>query len=348
MSEKTSKFLKNAWYAAMWAHELPLATPISKTFLNEHVVLFRKRDGTPVGLEDRCCHRAAPLSLGECEDDGIRCGYHGLKFDATGSCIDIPGQAQIPPGATVRAYPIVQRWNMVWIWMGNPVEADDRTIPQYFWLDDLNWKATTGYIPMRGNYQLLIDNLLDFSHVTYLHKNTLSADPEEAKVPVKVERGERSVAVSRWIFGHDAPPLFAKAGNFEGKVDRWQTTTWLAPSTLAFDVGCANANTGAVDGDRSQGISIWSTHMITPETDTTTHYHWAYVRDFALDDDKMTNILHDGAKATFEEDVEMIEAQQKRLGCIDFEGLIDINADNPPLQMRRIMDDLIANEDRIA
>ena len=344
MTKTKAKFLKNAWYAAIWTRDLPPATPIAKIFLNEPVVLFRTEDGEPVALEDKCCHRAAPLSVGKCIGDTIQCGYHGLRFNATGACVEIPGQSKIPQNATVRSYPVIDRWNMVWIWMGEPEKADETTIPEYFWLNDDGWKSATGYIPMKGNYQLLVDNLLDFTHVTYLHKNTLSADPEEAKVPVKVVRDEKSVSVSRWIFGHNAPPLFAKAGGFDGKVDRWQTTTWLAPSTLAFDVGCAKADTGAIDGDRSQGISIWSTHLITPETDTTTHYNWAYVRNFSLEDDQMTETLHKGAKATFEEDVTMIEAQQNRLGGISFEGLIDINADNPPLQMRRIMDELIAEE----
>ena len=344
MTKTKAKFLKNAWYAAIWTRDLPPATPIAKIFLNKPVVLFRTEDGEPVALEDKCCHRAAPLSVGKCIGDTIQCGYHGLRFNATGACVEIPGQSKIPQNATVRSYPVIDRWNMVWIWMGEPEKADETTIPEYFWLNDDGWKSATGYIPMKGNYQLLVDNLLDFTHVTYLHKNTLSADPEEAKVPVKVVRDEKSVSVSRWIFGHNAPPLFAKAGGFDGKVDRWQTTTWLAPSTLAFDVGCAKADTGAIDGDRSQGISIWSTHLITPETDTTTHYNWAYVRNFSLEDDQMTETLHKGAKATFEEDVTMIEAQQNRLGGISFEGLIDINADNPPLQMRRIMDELIAAE----
>ena len=344
MTKTKAKFLKNAWYAAIWTRDLPPATPIAKIFLNKPVVLFRTEDGEPVALEDKCCHRAAPLSVGKCIGDTIQCGYHGLRFNATGACVEIPGQSKIPQNATVRSYPVIDRWNMVWIWMGEPEKADETIIPEYFWLNDDGWKSATGYIPMKGNYQLLVDNLLDFTHVTYLHKNTLSADPEEAKVPVKVVRDEKSVSVSRWIFGHNAPPLFAKAGGFDGKVDRWQTTTWLAPSTLAFDVGCAKADTGAIDGDRSQGISIWSTHLITPETDTTTHYNWAYVRNFSLEDDQMTETLHKGAKATFEEDVTMIEAQQNRLGGISFEGLIDINADNPPLQMRRIMDELIAAE----
>jgi phenylpropionate dioxygenase-like ring-hydroxylating dioxygenase large terminal subunit len=233
---------------------------------------------------------------------------------------------------------------MVWIWMGDPAKADEDSIPNYSWLDDPGWVAATGYIPMKGHYQLLVDNLLDFTHVTYLHKNTLSADPAEAMVPVKVERTEDTVSVARWITGLDAPPLFARAGGFDGKVDRWQTTTWRVPSTLAFDVGCAKAGTGAQDGDRSQGISIWSMHLITPETETTTHYHWGYVRDFALDDPAMTKTLHVGAEATFMEDVVMIEAQQKNLDGGSIEGLMDINADNPPLQMRRIMDNLIAAE----
>ena len=344
MTKTKAKFLKNAWYAAIWTRDLPPATPIAKIFLNEPVVLFRTEDGEPVALEDKCCHRAAPLSVGKCIGDTIQCGYHGLRFNATGACVEIPGQSKIPQNATVRSYPVIDRWNMVWIWMGEPEKADETTIPEYFWLNDDGWKSATGYIPMKGNYQLLVDNLLDFTHVTYLHKNTLSADPEEAKVPVKVVRDEKSVSVSRWIFGHNAPPLFAKAGDFDGKVDRWQTTTWLAPSTLAFDVGCAKAGTGAIDGDRSEGISIWSTHLITPETDITTHYNWAYVRNFSLEDNQMDETLHKGAKATFEEDVVMIEAQQNRLGGISFDGLIDINADNPPLQMRKIMDGLIAAE----
>ena len=337
-------FLKNAWYAAIWAKDLPTGVPVAKIILNEPVVLFRTASGTPVALEDRCCHRAAPLSRGVCLEQTIECGYHGLRYDATGACVHIPGQTHIPPGAKVHSYPLCERHNMVWIWMGDGAKADESSIPNYYWLDDSGWVAATGYIPMQGHYQLLVDNLLDFTHVSYLHKNTLSADPAEATVPVKVERTEDTVSVARWILDLDAPPLFAKAGGFDGKVDRWQTTTWRAPSTLAFDVGCAKAGTGAQDGDRTNGISIWSMHLITPETETSTHYHWGYVRNFALDDAAMTKILHDGAEATFMEDVVMIEAQQKNLMGGSIDGLMDINADNPPLQMRRIMAGLIAAE----
>ena len=337
-------FLRNAWYAASWADDLPAGTPIAKTLLNEPVVLFRIADGTPVALEDRCCHRAAPLSRGECIGDHIVCGYHGLRFDVTGACVQIPGQPAIPPGALVRCYPLYERHNVVWVWMGDPARADITAIPDYSWLDNPTWQSVKGVIPMKGHYQLLVDNLLDFSHVTYIHRNTIAGEPAEGTVPVKMDRLENGVRITRWLMEFDPPPLFAKAGGFNGKVDRWQIATWTAPATLAFDVGCAAAGTGAPEGDRSQGISIWSMHLITPETETTTHYHWSYTRNFALGDEKMTLLLYDGAKATFQEDVDMIEAQQRNLGGTSFDGLIDINADAPPLQMRRMMKDLIAAE----
>ncbi len=337
-------FLKNAWYAAMWSGELPDGAPEARRILDEPVVLFRDRDGAPAALEDRCCHRAAPLSLGRCVGDALECGYHGLQFDRAGKCIRIPVQDRIPDNAHVRSYPVIEKWNAVWVWMGDPAAADEALIPDYFWMDDPNWMVTCGTIRMKGNYQLLIDNLLDFTHVTYLHRDTIAGEEREGEAPVEVERTDNSVTVSRWLLDYDPPPLFARAGGFNGKVDRWQYTRWTAPSTLAFDVGCAAAGTGAPAGNRDQGISIWSTHLITPEDETHTQYHWAYVRNFGLDDPEMTRLLHDGAKATFMEDVVMIEAQQERLGGVSIEGCMDIAADGPPLQMRRIMDTLIAAE----
>ena len=70
-----------------------------------------------------------PLSLGRLEGDTLRCGYHGLRFDARGRCVEIPGQTQIPPDAAIRAYPLVERFNWVWIWMGDPKRADPALIP---------------------------------------------------------------------------------------------------------------------------------------------------------------------------------------------------------------------------
>ena len=107
-------FVKNVWYVAGNAVECT-HTPLARTFLNEKVVLFRTASGTAVALEDRCCHRFAPLSLGDVEDRGIRCRYHGMVFDQGGQCVEIPGQDQIPPGTCVKSFPLVERHNLLWI-----------------------------------------------------------------------------------------------------------------------------------------------------------------------------------------------------------------------------------------
>src|SRR2546423_7561339 len=121
-------FLRNSWYVAARSAEVA-RKPLARILLNEPVALYRKEDGTPVALEDRCCHRQLPLSMGKLEGDDLRCGYHGLKFAPSGQCIEIPGQASIPPQARVRAYPLVERYRWLWIWMGAPERADPKLIP---------------------------------------------------------------------------------------------------------------------------------------------------------------------------------------------------------------------------
>jgi phenylpropionate dioxygenase-like ring-hydroxylating dioxygenase large terminal subunit len=336
-------FLRNGWYAAIWANDLK-DRPIARTFLNEKVVLFRNGSGQVAALEDCCCHRAAPLSRGELVGDHLMCGYHGLKFDIAGRCVEVPGQTLIPRGAKVRSYPLREKWGVVWIWMGEAANADETKIPNLFWLGDPKWTATPGYIHLKSNYQFLVDNLLDLTHVTYVHKNTLAGDPREATTPTKTERLPDGVRVGRWMIGFVPPPLFAKAGNFTGNVDRWQFVTWNPPANVYLDVGCAKTGTGAPQGDRSQGISIWSSHLITPETESSSHYMFCFARDFRVGDPEMSRLLFDGSKATFLEDAEMLEAVQANRTGGSLEGLIDIAADAAQLQARRMLDQLIAAE----
>lgn len=336
-------FLRNAWYAALWCKDLA-DTPLARTILGEEVVLFRARDGVAAALEDRCCHRAAPLSRGRVVPEGLQCGYHGLKFDGSGACVAIPVQTRIPPGARVRAYPVREKWNVAWIWMGDPAKADEAAIPALPWLDDPDWKVTPGYLRLEANGQLLVDNLLDFSHVSYLHPNTLAGDPREATTPVKTERVPEGLRVGRWMIDYDPPPLFAAAGGFNGRCDRWQFANWRPPSLVFMDVGLAPTGTGAPEGDRSRGISIWSTHLITPETETSCHYHFGFARNFGQRDEALSKLLFDGAVTTFLEDKAMIEAQQRKLDGAKLDGLVDINADQAQLLARRILDEMIRAE----
>ena len=336
-------FLRNCWYVACWSHDLE-GTPVARTILNQPVVLYRREDGRPVGLEDRCCHRGLPLSMGRIKGDHIECGYHGLTFDPSGTCIRVPGQSAIPPDAQVRAFPVAEKWRAIWIWTGDPALADEAKIPDVFWLDHPDWVAAPGYSHMKANYQLLVDNLLDLTHVTYLHARTIAADDVEALVPVTTERDGDKVRVGRWIRDIPPPPMYAAARAFDGLVDRWQWITWEAPSTVCLDIGCADAGTGAPEGDRSRGISMWSTHLITPETDTSTHYHWGFARDYKLDDESVTDLLREGGRITFTEDVDVLEIQQQALAATPGAPTVDINIDNAPLQARRILEEMIAKE----
>lgn len=336
-------FLRNAWYTAIWSKDLS-DQPIGRTIIGDEVVLYRGAGGKAAALEDRCCHRAAPLSRGKIVGDTLQCGYHGLKFDAGGRCVEVPVQPTVPPGACVRAYPVAEKWNVVWIWMGDPAKADEAKIPSLPWLDSPEWKVTPGYMHIDAAGQLLVDNLLDFSHVSYLHPKTLAGDPREATTPVKTERSPEGIRVGRWMRDFVSPPLFAAASGFNGKVDRWQFANWRAPSLVFMDVGVAPTGTGAPEGDRSKATSIWSTHMITPETETSCHYHFGWARNFRLEDEAMSKTIFDGTVATFLEDKEMIEAQQKKLAGPSLDGLVDINADTAQLQARRMLADMIARE----
>jgi len=342
-------FLRNAWYAACWARDLTGDAPVAKTILGDPMVLWRTDAGAPVALEDRCCHRHLPLSRGRLTGPTIQCGYHGLEFDASGACVKVPGQSRIPPGAAVASWPASERHSMIWVWPGELAKADPALIPDLWWLDDPRWACAPGYLHVKADYRLLIDNLLDLTHVSYLHKRTLAGDPREALVPVETVREGDSVRVERWMLGFSAPPMYDQARKFDGAVDRWQLIKWQAPSTVTLDIGCADAGTGAPEGDRSHGISMWSNHIITPETETSTHYHWCFARDYKLDDPSVTELLVTGGLQTFMEDVEVLEVQQQAIGAVGGRPVVDINIDNAPMQYRRILDERIAAErDRLA
>lgn len=336
-------YLRNRWYVAAAAHEIDKG-PLGRTIMDEPVVLFRGSGGKAAALEDACAHRYMPLSHGKVENGIIQCPYHGLEYDATGACIRVPGQARVPPGATVRRYPVAERWRYVWIWMGDPAKADEATIPDYHWNDDSAWISVGGYFHVHGSYRLMIDNLLDLSHVAYVHATTLGTE-RIADFPVKVRRDADKVHVDRWITGEPAPPMFKAVGNFEGPVDRWQLIQYQEPSHFMIDVGCAVAGSGAQEGNRAQGVTMFSNHTLTPETATSTHYFWHHARNFRLDEPALTERLAKATSTAFGEDVAIIAAQQDRMSRAPAEKpIVDIAADAGVLQARRLLDRLIAEE----
>jgi phenylpropionate dioxygenase-like ring-hydroxylating dioxygenase large terminal subunit len=342
-----SEFLHNGWYAAGWRHEIGRETLLARIFLDEPVVLYRSQDGVPVALEDRCCHRSVPLSIGELVGDNLQCGYHGLIFGADGACIEVPGQSLVPPGAYVRSYPAVDRHNLVWIWMGDPKGADEALIPDLHWLDAPGWVAKPAYLHVKSDYRLILENLLDTSHLAYVHKSTIGSASIIENAP-RCERGDRDVSVIRWMMNVEPSPTWQRLGFFDGNIDRCQISHWMAPASVTVDATKWTAGEGGPDADRDQALEVFNVNSITPETATTSHYFWSQALGPRVNDDPNVNEkFHNQIAEAFQEDQTLLELQQSRIeqfGRSDTE--IDINVDTGMLQARRILDELIAAERR--
>lgn len=340
-------FLHNAWYVAAWDREVGRA-PLARTLLGEPVMLYRTSGGTPVALEDRCCHRDLPLSMGVIIGDEIRCGYHGLRFDAGGACVEVPGQPQVPPGARVRAYPVVEKWHWIWIWMGDPARADPALIPDWWWADHPDWACTRpDPIYLRCNYQLVNDNVLDVTHLAYVHATSIGS-AAITEFPLKTEREEDLVRMTRWIIDRPAPPLYQGAGQFAGNVDRWQIVEHRPPCYSVNFAGCADTGTGAPEGERrGKRIDLMALSAPTPETESTTHYFFAFVRAFGLDDPALERVFAEDFVKVFREDVAVLEAQQRMQARKPSAPRVDINVDAAPLAARRMLEALINAEDSI-
>jgi vanillate O-demethylase monooxygenase subunit len=337
------EFLRNCWYVAAWGKELA-RTILARMICGDGVVLYRQVDGAPVALEDRCAHRRMPLSRGRLVGDAIECGYHGLQYDRTGACVRIPGQKTIPKSACVRSYPVVEKWRFAWIWMGDPTLADPALIPDLWMMDHPQWEVIEGdLIHVKGNYRLVTDNLLDPSHVSFVHRTTLGTDVV-AEIPIATERTGRGVRVTRWILDSPPAPIYAKAGGFTGHVDRWQIIDFIPPSLNIVDMGSAAAGTGAPQGDRSRGIELRSFNLITPETARSSFYFWAHVRNFALGDAAMARFIKEQFTLAFHEDVAVIEAVQNANDRLPESPIVDLAIDAAPVRARRILARLIAAE----
>ena len=214
-------FVRNTWYVAAWDHEVGRHL-MARKILNIPVVLYRTAAGAPVALEDTCPHRFYPLSKGQLIGDAVECGYHGLQFDCSGRCQLVPGQDKIPDSAKVRSFPVVQRWGWIWIWMGDPALADEDLIIDIPQLRTKEWAVCAGeLLHFKGNYTLMTDNLLDPSHVSYVHRSTFGTN-EEAQLPVKTTQHGHFITVSRMVPDKPPAPVFKRFGNFKGNVHRWQ------------------------------------------------------------------------------------------------------------------------------
>ena len=337
-------FIRNCWYVVAWDHEIPANGLFNRTVIGEPLLLFRTQAGAVVAMEDRCCHRLAPLSKGRKEGDCVRCGYHGLKFNAQGQCIEVPGLDNVPPKMRVRTYPVAVQNRWVFVWMGDAELADTALLPDNFSCDHPDWRHLPGYLHYDTPYLLIADNLLDFSHLSYVHEKTLGGSTAIAQARPVIEPVPRGIKVSRHVADVPPPPFHLRmrpelAGT---RVDRWFIYDFLLPSTLLMHSG--GKPTGRAADDMRQAITLHSCQTLTPETATSTHYFFQQSHPADMGDEALTRTIYDSLVGAFEEDRDMITAQAAMIARSPQATMLPLAMDAALVQFRRLVAEALAAE----
>lgn len=335
-------YLYNTWYAAGWASDLGVEL-LGRRFLDLPVLLYRDEAGKAIAIGDRCPHRFAPLHLGRKVEGAIECGYHGIRFDASGTCVLVPGEAERGSrNMHVPAYPLEERDGVLWIWLGRDA-ADRAAIPDLSdRLSSPKFCHVTGSLNIRANYELLADNLIDPSHGQFLHGSLLKRDGF-FDVPHDVRQEGTSVSSERLIRDTAAPAAYAPfLENPDALVDWWTRAQWDPPGIFRLDNGVTPAGE-----DRDAGVRRCGVHLITPETETSTHYFFAAVRNYRLSDPEADEASRSWQHTVFnEQDRPMLEAVQEMMGTTDFASLHPalVAGDQPGMRIRTTMRRLLERE----
>ena len=339
-------FLKNTWYVACMPDDLQ-DKPLGRKICGERMVFYRGAQGQAVALEDFCPHRGAPLSLGFVKDGNLVCGYHGLEMGCEGKTIAMPGQ-RVRGFPAIRSFPVVERYGFVWVWPGQADKASEDLIPKFEFFDNPEWAYGGGLYHIACDYRLMVDNLMDLTHETYVHASSIG-QKEIDEVPCVTKTEGDHVTTSRFMENITAPPFWKMAlrGNKladDVPVDRWQICHFTPPSHVMIEVGVAHAGHGgyhAPDNVKAYSVVV---DFITPETETSIWYFWGMARKFQPQDAALTASIREGQGKIFSEDLQMLELQQKNLLAHPTRELLKLNIDAGGVQSRRVIDRLLAQE----
>lgn len=341
------EYPKNTWYVACTPDEIE-AKPLGRVICGESLVLFRSGEGKVAALEDFCPHRGAPLSLGTVDDGLIVCGYHGMRMNADGQCAAMTGQSVERFRKGIRSYPAVERHGYVWVWPGEAALANQELIPDLHWARSPDWAFGGGRFNIACDYRLLIDNLMDLTHETYVHASSIGQPEIEEAAPDTAREGHH-VTVSRRMENIPAPPFWQDAlrGNnleADGSVDRWQICRYSPPGNVMIDVGVAHTGHGGIDAPAQHRVSGIVVDLITPETGNSCWYFWGMARNFNVGDLALTTSIRDSQQKIFTEDLEMLESQQRNHSANPDRPLMSLNIDQGGAHARKILRELIAKE----
>ena len=337
-------FLRNAWYMVGWGENLSPG-PTRIKVLGEPVALYRLQSGAAVALADRCPHRSASLADGKIIDDALQCPYHGLRFNALGACVHNPhGSGSIPPRAHVKSYPLVERHHALWIWMGDRDDPDPTMIPDFSIFDEASLVSSRGYLHIKANYELINDNLLDLSHAAFIHP-FLTNEGYAARSRSDVKQDGTTVWSYLWNDNEPLTPLFQLVWDGQGeRCDMRAHMRWTAPSSLLLDVGVTE-----VGAPPEAGPAIPSAHLLTPESESSTHYFWMVGRNRLQNDVELGRAIHAGIERAFTtEDEPMISRIAENMSGAEFWSLKPaiLPGDAAALRARSVLTELIATQTR--
>jgi len=340
-------YLKNTWYIGGWDYEITRSLTM-RYMLEEPVLLYRKENGDAVAMSNRCPHRYAPLHMGKLVGDRVQCAYHGLQFDCTGQCVHNPhpgGNGTIPRDAKVRSYPTVERFGAVWVWMGEK-EPDESLLPDYHFIDDnKSYRTIRGAFDIDNHYEMVTDNALDLTHVTFTHAGTLGAGLENVtREQVKRERIGNTLWCKRFNYGIEAGADFQRFNPVlqKIKVDKQQNVRWDPPCHILIVIRYVQAGT---ENDHLTGISAGN--MLTPVSEKKTRFFWSVTRNFLLGSEQIDKAMNAAAELALQrQDKPMIEDQLAMMRTTDLESMhpVYILDDATPIQARQILKQLIAQE----
>lgn len=344
-------FALNQWYVVAYGSELTAEGILARTVCNVRLALYRTASGDAVALADQCIHRRYPLSKGSIVGDALQCGYHGLTFDASGTCIHIPGQDHIPGTARVESFPLIEVDSFVWVWIGEPERSRGTHPPRAPWLTDSNYEVVRGMEPLAARYELLVDNLLDLSHETYLHAGYIGT-PEVASTPItrEVDKERNIVHVHRHMDDAECPPFYSRSTGINGRITRWQDIEYHAPCLYLLHSRVAPQGVyPPAEGPDNQAFHVEIVYAITPSTDDSTYDFWCVARDFALGDSEVTEFLESNNRTVVMQDVVALNLLEQVLAN-DPVGVSEVSFafDSGALAARKILEKLISENSVVA
>jgi vanillate O-demethylase monooxygenase subunit len=344
----TPPWPRNAWYVACTPDEIA-ERPLGRQICGERMVFYRDGMGRARALEDFCPHRGAPLSLGFLREGELVCGYHGLTMGCEGRAMSMPGQ-DVARFNTIQSFPVIERYGFIWVWPGDAALAKPEALHHLAWSESPDWAYGGGLYHIDCDYRLMIDNLMDLTHETYVHTGSIG-QKEIDEAPVNTQMEVEQVVTSRFMHGVSAPPFWRMALGHAGlpqdaPVDRWQICRFSLPSHVMIEVGVALAGFGGHEADASKKASSVVVDFITPETETSHWYFWGMARNFAAADPVITASIREGQGKIFSEDLEMLERQQRNLISHPGRRLMTLNIDAGGVYSRRLIDRAIQAENQ--